>query len=114
MTYAGAMLEVLAHTNTGKVPPSHRCVTADVPDHLAVTRYELAQLPAGWDAQDSESARSLGDDWLQECATALLVVPSVVARMEFNVLVNPAHPDASRIKASPPEAVLWDSRLFSR
>jgi RES domain-containing protein len=47
VTYAGAMLEVLAHTNTGKVPPSHRCVTADVPDELEITRLDLHSLPFG-------------------------------------------------------------------
>jgi RES domain-containing protein len=44
--------------------------------------------------------------------SAVLLVPSVVARVEFNALVNPAHPDAARIVVAEPRPVLWDERLF--
>lgn len=114
MTYAGAMLEVLAHTNTGRVPPSHRCVIADVSADISLTRYSASELPTGWDAQDTEVGRSLGDAWLDAGKSALLVVPSVVARLESNVLVNPAHPDSGRIRVSEPMEVQWDRRLFTR
>jgi RES domain-containing protein len=40
--------------------------------------------------------------------------PSVVARREGNVLINPRHPDFSGIVASAPEPVVWDARLFGR
>ncbi|HEU0230467.1 MAG TPA: RES domain-containing protein [Burkholderiaceae bacterium] len=114
MTYAGAMLEVLAHTNIGKVPPSHQCVAANVSDELSTTRYLLEGLPPGWDLEDSAGARKIGDAWLDACKTALLIVPSVVARLEWNVLVNPRHSDAIRIRVSDPEVVRWDQRLFSK
>jgi RES domain-containing protein len=42
----------------------------------------------------------------------VLVVPSVVARREGNVLINPQHPDFSEIVAGTPEPVVWDARLF--
>jgi hypothetical protein len=38
---------------------------------------------------DSAVARKIGDAWPSAAKTAILVVPSVVARIEFNVLVNP-------------------------
>ena len=56
---------------------------------------------------------ALGDAWIREPRTAVLVVPSVVARREGNVLINPSHPDFAHIAASAPEAVVWDERLFS-
>jgi RES domain-containing protein len=43
-----------------------------------------------------------------------LLVPSVVAREEWNVLVNPAHPLAASIVVGVPRPVVWDERLFSR
>jgi len=43
----------------------------------------------------------------------VLVVPSVVARREGNVLINPRHPDFSGIVAGTPEQVVWDARLFA-
>lgn len=114
MTYAGAMLEILAHTNIGKIPPSHRCVAAEVPDALAFTRYTAENLPTAWDAVGGTSARAIGDAWLDAGKTAILIVPSVVAHLEDNVLVNPWHPDAAHIVVGTPEPVRWDGRLFQR
>jgi RES domain-containing protein len=44
----------------------------------------------------------------------VLLVPSVVAREEWNVLVNPAHLEAKRILVGEPRPVIWDERLFPR
>jgi RES domain-containing protein len=42
----------------------------------------------------------------------LLRVPSAVVPQEANYLVNPAHPDAVRIRAGAPDTLIWDARLF--
>ncbi|RQR37293.1 MULTISPECIES: RES family NAD+ phosphorylase [unclassified Burkholderia] len=112
LTFAGAMLEVLVHARIGKVPKTHGWVEATVPDDLPVERHSADTLPAGWDTAALHPARQFGDAWLTESRTAILVVPSVVARAEFNVLVNPAHPDAARIVVADPKPVVWDERLF--
>jgi len=44
----------------------------------------------------------------------VLLVPSVVARREMNVLLNPRHADFTKIVAGYPEPVVWDARLFER
>ena len=112
LTFAGAMLEVLVHARIGKVPKTHGWVEATVPDDVLVERHTAETLPAGWDAAALQVARQFGDAWLTESRSALLVVPSVVARAEFNVLVNPMHPDAARIVVADPQPVVWDERLF--
>ena len=38
---------------------------------------------------DLRVARAFGDVWIREERTAVLLVPSVVARREMNVLLNP-------------------------
>ena len=113
-SYAGAMLEVLVHARIGKVPHTHLVVEAEVPEGTAVERAAAPSLPADWDAPDSISARTYGDAWLAERRTALLLVPSVVEREEWNVLVNPAHPLAASIVVGVPRPAVWDERLFSR
>ena len=112
LTFAGAMLEVLVHARIGKVPKTHGWVEATVPDDLLVERHTAEMLPAGWDATALQIARQFGDAWLTESRSALLVVPSVVTHAEFNVLVNPMHPDAARIVVADPQPVVWDERLF--
>ncbi|MEX3953214.1 RES family NAD+ phosphorylase [Paraburkholderia sp. EG287B] len=112
LTFAGAMLEVLVHARIGKVPKTHVWVEAQVPDDLPVERFTPGTLPAGWEGPSTEIARDFGNRWLEECRSAVLIVPSVVARAESNALVNPAHPDAARIVVSEALPVLWDERLF--
>ncbi|CAM2171069.1 Prs ADP-ribosylating toxin [Paraburkholderia sacchari] len=112
LTFAGAMLEVLVHARIGKVPKTHVWVEAQIPDGMPVERHSAQTLPVGWDGPSVEVAREFGNRWLDECRSAILIVPSVVARAEANALVNPTHPDAARIVVSEPQPVLWDERLF--
>jgi RES domain-containing protein len=114
LSFACAMLEILAHANIGRVPLTHRFLVASVPDDITVERHSAASLPVGWDVDNSSSARSFGDMWLAEARSAVLLVPSVVARLESNALVNPLHPDATRLKISASEKVVWDKRLFAQ
>ena len=113
LSSACAMLEILAHAGIGRIPGTQQIVIAEVPDEDALIEWlEPASLPEGWDAEDSGVARQLGDDWLASRRSLVLMVPSVVARLEFNAVVNPALRDFSRGRVSAPEAVVWDRRLF--
>lgn len=112
LSYACAMLEILAHASIGRVPRTQRFVVARVSDALSVERHDPRSLPVGWDAEDSSVARSFGDDWLASTRSLVLVVPSVVARLEFNAILNPTHPEFRKLVVSAPEPVIWDSRLF--
>jgi len=111
-SYAGAMLEVLVHARIGKLPRTHVFVVADIPTDVSIETLAVEKL-VGWDASDSRNAREAGDRWLSELRSAVLVVPSVVAREEMNVIVNPLHADAARIVVSEVKPVIWDDRLFS-
>jgi RES domain-containing protein len=112
LNFAGAMLEVLVHARIGKVPNHHVWVEVQVLDDVPIERVSLEDLPRGWDAPDPQVARRFGDRWIEEARSAILVVPSVVARAECNAVVNPAHPDAARLVVSTPQPVGWDQRLF--
>jgi RES domain-containing protein len=112
LSYACCLLEILAPANIGRVPLTHCYVVADVPDAVFVERYDTSQLPVGWDSDDLSIARAVGDQWLQETRSAVLLVPSVVAKLEWNALVNTAHPDAAKISVSKKQKVIWDRRLF--
>lgn len=114
LSYACAMLEILAHANIGRLPMTHRYVIADAPNEVTVERHNQNTLPYGWDAEHNSSARNFGDLWLSEARSAVLLVPSVVAKFEWNALVNPAHPDTTRLTLSTTEKVIWDKRLFER
>jgi len=111
-SYACAMLERLVHAGIGSIPKNQHAITIDIPA-IDIEEITTADVP-GWDLPDGSASRAYGDGWLREKRTAVLVVPSVVARAECNVLLNPTHPDFRRIKRAPPEPVVWDRRLFRR
>ena len=106
------MLECLAHAAIGRVPRTHVAVEIAIAATVTVERHDGTSLPDGWDHADLRVARAFGDAWIRERRTAVLVVPSVVARREGNVLINPQHSDFTGIVAGTPEAVIWDARLF--
>ncbi len=106
------MLECLAHAGIGRVPRTHVAVEIAIAETVAVERHGESALPAGWDRSDLRVSRAFGDAWIRQLRTAVLVVPSVVARREGKVLINPRHPDFRGIVASAPEPVVWDARLF--
>lgn len=114
LSYACAMLEILVHANIGRIPATHAYVVAEIPDSVAIERPDALSLPSGWDGDDSSIARRFGDQWLQEARSAVLVVPSVVARLEWNAVINPLHADAAQFFLSPSQKVIWDQRLFTR
>ena len=79
-SFAGAMLECLAHAGIGRVPRTHVAVQIAVAAAVTVDQQDEANLPPGWDHADCRVARAFGDTWIRERRAAVLMVPSVVAR----------------------------------
>ena len=113
LSYAGSLLEILVHAGTDDLPGPHHRVTIDVPAAVAVERLLPEDVP-GWDAPNERASRRAGDAWRVAGRSAVLLVPSVVAAPhDWNVVINPHHPDAARLVVSPPTPVHWDPRLFA-
>lgn len=113
-SFAGTMLERLAHAGIGRLPKTQVAVCIHIPAEVVVEHLDESDLPPAWADADQQAARAIGDAWLREHRTAVLRVPSVVARRESNVLLNPLHPDFKLISSDLPEPVVWDDRLFGR
>jgi RES domain-containing protein len=110
--YATAMLEKLAHYN-GILPPDQHFIEIQIPAGTSYEHVTKDSLPE-WSLRDSPQARAHGSRWLDERRSAILIVPSYVAREESNVLINPHHPEAKAIRPSLEKPVCWDKRLFER
>ena len=113
-TFAGAMLECLARAGIGRIPRTQVAIEIRIPGAVSVEQHDDSSVPAGWDHRNGHVARSFGDEWISARRSAVLIVPSVVARREGNVLLNPLHPDFKRVVPGLPEPVVWDARLFGR
>jgi RES domain-containing protein len=112
-TPAAALLEILVHfeIELHDLPVRYRLLRIVVPDDVPAGRVRDADLPDTWPEQ-TELTRGLGDTWLKEARTALLTVPSAVVPSTFNVLLNPAHPDARRITVVESSDHVIDRRLL--
>jgi RES domain-containing protein len=59
-TYAGALLEVLVHSNLSQPPKNHRIVRINIPDEVAIESVAIG-LINDWDAEDMVASRAFGD-----------------------------------------------------
>ena len=110
---AGALVEVLVNLelDAARLPGSYTLLKADAPGDISVRRIEAESLPEGW-VGDPAISRSRGDDWLTGGASALIEVPSAILPETWNVLLNPRHPDAGRIRVVWQRAYPYDRRFF--
>lgn len=110
--YATAILEKLVHAGRLKLPGPHRAAAIFIPEDARTERFDPGA-HSGWADDDSVVARAYGDEWIATQRTPVLVVPSVPGQpAEWNVLINPEHPEAARIHPLDPFDVVWDGRLF--
>ncbi len=109
--YSTALLEKLVHLNF-ILPTAMHWIAIQIPAGTSVEVFPAHDYP-GWDGPSERICKAYGDAWITERRSALLVVPSIPARLERNILINRAHPDAKRFTHTMPEPVFWDQRLFS-
>lgn len=108
--YSTALLEKLVH-GSGRLPPNQHYVEITIPRGLSYEMFSSAALP-GWDVMPATVSKAFGETWCLERRSAILIVPSVVARLDSNILINPQHPEFPSIIASLHQPVYWDRRLF--
>jgi RES domain-containing protein len=109
--YSTAMLEKLAG-GSGRIPPNQHYIRITVPNGVSFETVTGDRLPR-WSERDRSAAQRFGSAWAVEMRSAILIVPSYVARIERNILINPRHDDARYITHELPVPVWWDERLFS-
>ncbi|MFH1660773.1 MAG: RES family NAD+ phosphorylase [Pseudomonadota bacterium] len=113
-TIALATLETLAHIGDEIAARNRFLIQIEVPDDVWKARetLDVTRLDPSWVSEPPGLATiSPGDAWIKGNTAALLEVPSVIIHEEFNVLINPAHTDAVRIKASVIRQFVYDPRL---
>jgi RES domain-containing protein len=110
--YSTAVLEKLVH-GSGHMPPNQHFVEITVPNGVTYALLDPAHLPGRADVLATD-AKAYGAVWQTARRSLLLIVPSVVARMEHNILVNPEHTEFHRLRYGLHRPVWWDRRLFGR
>jgi RES domain-containing protein len=107
-----AALEILVQADFHDLPEELIYVEAEIPPQTAAIRLGVEGLPGNWRSYPADAGlRECGSRWLRQNLTALLIVPSAVIPQQNNLLLNPAHPDFSKIVLGTAQDFALDSRL---
>jgi RES domain-containing protein len=107
-----AAVETFVNLEPRLTPSDLVSIEAEIPDSVAVPRLDPKSLPARWHVSRGDDLRRFGDDWVRRGETAAMLVPSAAIRSEWNVLLNPGHPNFFRIRFRRPERFEFDLRMF--
>lgn len=107
-----AALEYLVHIDPGDAPGDLVALGLQVPEDVSELVCVPGDLPAGWrEIPPPPECREVGDRWVLAGEHLLLRLPSVLVPEEANVLMNPAHPAARRVRVAVSRRFSFDPRL---
>ena len=111
-TRALATVEFLVHVPLSMVPDDLQIASIQIPDGI-VYDTPLSDLPGNWKNFPAPvDLAEIGTRWTLTNDTLLLRVPSAVVDHEFNILINPSHPDIRHVTISTVENYKLDQRPF--
>jgi len=107
-----AMLEVLVHVDRADILSNYVLFEVTF-DASLVLGLDPNRLPQKWtDEASIPRLQTIGDTWIASADSAILKVPSAVVPIEYCYILNPRHPDYSKIKIGKPSPFNFDSRLL--
>lgn len=108
-----AMAEVAVHLTLATLPDDYMMITINIPDNIKIQKIHLKDLPANWNAFPHIAAtQSIGDRFVANGSYCVLQTPSAVTQGDYNLLINPNHPDCKRISIIAAEKFPFDKRIF--
>jgi len=109
------MVEYLAHVDPNDPPTDLVLAVAEIPEKISQDQLTQGDLPASWrQYPPPQELANIGDLFIQEAKSAILIVPSAIAPTENNWLLNPSHPEFAQIKFLSAEQFQYDPRLLRR
>jgi RES domain-containing protein len=107
-----ALLEIMVNLSSSQIPDDMVYVAINIPDDLSLETLDPTVLSDNWFAYPAPAeCQRVGDRWAASGATVGLRVPSAIARIESNVLLNPAHRDFMRLTIGEANVMAIDARL---
>jgi RES domain-containing protein len=111
-TRALACLENVVHRSGEGLLADFRVMVIDVPDALLIETISPETLPPDWfEFRQYDACQRIVGEWLRNGRSAVLKVPSAIIPNEWNFLLNPAHPDFTRITLLQAEPFVFDPRI---
>jgi RES domain-containing protein len=107
------MLEYFVHIDIADPPRDLVWVAAEIPPSVSRVVLSPGRLPASWRQTPAlPELAVIGDTFARERRAGVLIVPSAITPAEMNLLINPRHPDFTKIRIHKPEHLDYDPRFF--
>lgn len=108
-----ASVEYLIHVPIYLLPKNLSIAAIEIPDNITSEKIEVTDLPGNWRQYPAPlKLAEIGDNWVLKNSSLFLRIPSAVVEQEYNILINPAHPDIRKVKIESVHPFVFDERLF--
>jgi len=108
-----AMLEKLVHIPVYVFPKDLKIIVLEFPETMAMSRIALEDLPEDWMYRtEHPTVLDIGDQFVAKSEFLCLSVPSAINPIDDNILINPKHPDFSKVKIVDELPIVFDKRLL--
>lgn len=107
-----AALEMLVHLGDAEILNLYMSVPVSFDESLC-RQLARSDLPPDWAADPAPSStRAVGAKWARKAESAVLAVPSAVVHVETVFILNPRHPDFSKVVIGEATEFHFDPRLL--
>lgn len=108
-----SLLESLVHITTA-VKMDYCIVCLKIPEH-SIRTIDRSELPNGWFGNPPlDELKKIGDQFIRDANFLALRIPSAVMPEDYNVLLNPAHPDFKLVSVKYKRKVPIDERFLNQ
>lgn len=108
-----AALELFVRLQMGDSGEVFVSVPIEIPESVRVARIEAGALPKDWrEMPAGRSTQEIGQDWITKGETAVLMVPSVIVPLEYNLVLNPHHGDFRKLRVGAIQSFSYDPRMW--
>jgi RES domain-containing protein len=102
---AMAVMEVLVHLRPEDIDKDFILAEFEISDDSILT-INISDLPENWkEESEVETLKEIGNKFIKENKFLIMKVPSVIIEEDYNLVFNPNHPHAHKIK-------LIEKRIF--
>lgn len=110
-----SLLETYVHIPSGLIPRDMTMMSIDIPDSISKTKIDTYALVDNWSTVPfTPSTQKLGDDFVRAREYCVLIVPSAIIPGDYNLLINPLHPDFKKNIILEVHDFPFDDRLFKK
>lgn len=110
-----ALAEVVVHLSASNMPKDYYMLEIELPKGCEIKQLDAEDLPDLWNLWPHlESTQKIGDQFVIDQKALVLKIPSAVVPGDFNILINPYHPQFSKVTIKNAVPFFVDDRFVTK